>query len=76
VPKEHLVEEYATDPLKEGRTSASQSPAAQRGGYDAGAFKGDRSTNMNIKSTDDTDSAHTWERATPLNIEKTLPKQK
>jgi hypothetical protein len=31
---------------------------------------------MNIKSTDDTDSAHTWERATPLNIEKTLPKQK
>jgi hypothetical protein len=74
-PTEHLVD-GGDDPSITGRDSGSQSPQARRGSaQDFGKFRGDRKTNMNIANLDDTDNAHAWDRATPLNIEKTNPKK-
>jgi hypothetical protein len=76
VPKEHLVEEFATDPLKEGRSSASQSPQAQRGSAQDFSKFGDREVRDGITWKEDAAaSGPAWERATPLNIEKTNPKK-
>jgi hypothetical protein len=75
VPKERLVEEFATDPLKEGRSSPSQSPQAQRGSAQDFSKFGDRNVRdgINWKETGD---ASGWKYRSSLHIEDENPKTK
>jgi hypothetical protein len=76
VSKEHLVEEFATNPLKEGRSSPSQSPQAQRGSAQDFTRFGDRDVRDGITWKEDASVSDAFDNATLLNIEDTNPKQK
>ena len=73
VPKEHLVKEFATNPLKEGRSSPSQSPQAQRGSAQDFSKFGDREVRDGITWKEDPATGAAFKNATDLSIEDINP---